>query len=197
MSEIPEPNIIECDPDKLFLEIFTNYPKDYCTQKIISRDIELEETFEILLDLYGEALANVNILLYFLDKLDDPHGDFKIDYCDVKDSDLLIPEVWFKSFGYSITITEINEEIIDQINPYCSIMFKDNPLDTGFFYMRNMDNKYHFVKKKNYQTKNDIKNIKALLTIPTKNYNTKTYSIGFIDLSLGLNRHNSIDVYHD
>lgn len=182
MSELLEPRVINCDPDKLFLEIFTNYPKDPCTQKIISQDVGLEETFEILLDLYGEALVNTNILLYFLNKLDDPYQDFKIDYYNIKESDLYIPEVWFKSFGYSMLITEVDEDLISELNPYCSIMFKDNPLDVGFFYMKKLTGAYHFVKKQNYKNKDKLVKIKAILTIPTKNYNTKTYSISFTAL---------------
>jgi hypothetical protein len=181
MSELLEPKVIDCDPDKLFLEIFTNYPKDPCTYQIVSQDIKLEERFEILLDLYGEALMNKNILLYFLNKIDDPYQDLKIDYHNITETDLLIPELWFKSFGYCILITELHEDMIHEINPYCSIMFKDNPLDSGFFYMKKISNNYHFVKKQNYKNKDNLKKIKAILTLPTKKFNTKTYSISFTD----------------
>lgn len=182
MEKIDESKIINCDPDKLFLEIFTNYPQNAHTYKIISNDVKLEETFEILIDLYGESLMNMNILLFFLGKTTDPHQPFIIDYYDIKEEDLLIPEIWFKSVGYSLLITRISEEIINELNPYCSIIFKDNPLDIGYFYMRNIPNKYHFIKKQNYKNKNELKQIKAILTVPTKKYNTEYYSISFTPL---------------
>ncbi|AYV80961.1 MAG: hypothetical protein Harvfovirus11_23 [Harvfovirus sp.] len=187
MSEFdPHPDISNAEsksPEQLAAEIFSTTPQNPCSICILPYSPDQENdaisfNFEILLTIYLEGFMNILDVIKQSHLSQNPKDSEKkpyeienLIYTQITMEDLKFPEPWFKSFGYTIELTEYTK-----IKPgsYCKILLSFDPKDRINFLMKDIKTRYHFILNKTYKPTNDITKIYALLS-----KNNKFFKISF------------------
>ena len=89
--------------------------------------------------------------------------------------DLLFPNPWFKSFGYSINLnvynvygtnSETDKKEVNKLKSrsYCKIMLSFDDKDKLMFIMKNITNRYHFILNAGYKKTNKLEEIYTVLS---------------------------------
>lgn len=174
-------------PEEIAKMLFSNKPDDPCSRCIIPYSEGAEEiqtvdkvsfNFEILLTIYLEGLMNIMDVIKQNNEL---VADMDI-YNNLSMSDLKFPDPWFKSFGYSISVTEYGadrrREFNNKIKPfsYCRIILSFDPKDRTVFIMKNITKKYHFLLSSNYRPTNVMEDMYAVLTKNDVSYVIKFFN---------------------
>ena len=187
----------QMSPEELAKMIFAQTPGDPCSKCILPcSDGEMDNDtvsfcFEILLTIYLEGLMYILDIIKSSHSIGDNKKDYEIEnevYKTVKLDDLQFPDPWFKSFGYSINIEEINissnnlkKDYNNRIKPnsYCRILLSFDPNDRLQFVLKSIENKYHFILNSSYKKTNKLESIYALLS-----KDDKFYKISFKEFKL-------------
>lgn len=162
------------DLDEFFVKLFSEQPTDPNTKKLLSyTDTDNNQdqatfTFEILLQLYIEAILNIDLLKEVMNK----HNDF-----NSKMECLEYPQKWFNSIGYLVRLVEfdVDDMFVKPTDHYCKVILKDNPEDAPFFVIRQILKPYHCLLNGAYVPK-PLHNIKAIMY---DERNKKMYQIKF------------------
>lgn len=191
------------DLDDLIAKIFSEKPKDKNTIQILPliqddntniqnySDLDSCITiFEILLNIYLEALCHGNKLEHILNST---HNNFDNYYNSIFENSydninlnnidkhfLNLPLLWFNSIGFNIIIDEYNinlDEIPD--NQYCRVILKINPADYNYFIYNNIDKPYHFFINGNFNSELFNYNFSDLYCLFKNPVNKKVYKISF------------------
>lgn len=182
----------EFTPEDLANYLFYELPAEPCSLKLLpySHDMDKDAAsflFEMLITIYMEGMMEGKRLYKMLQTKTSSvpeDDDKKIDVLNLTIENLYLCEQWIKSLGFMIYIEENNEdEYVQTAHDYCKILLRDNPNDTGFFYMKNIKKPYHFVLCAKYKPTDKIENIRALFYKPKKrnddNDKNKVYAIKF------------------
>jgi hypothetical protein len=169
--------------EEIFSTVFFTPPTSYCTKQILpfSNDNESDTAsfnFEILISLFMESMMNLETLLTVLcnNEPSEQDPDKVLDVYGIKEEYLEVPQPWFNSFGFYLKIhcDEVNTETFTKpTDHYCKVLLRDNPSDTGYFYLRKINKPFTFVLNADYVKTPNIDNIKAIFYKPKKDQNDK------------------------
>lgn len=171
-------------PEQLAEQLFRKKPGDSCTLCILpyseNQDNDAASfNFEILLTIYLEGLMNIfdvikqNYISQSLkdtSKTRDDELEYKLFKNHITIDDLKFPDPWFKSFGYTINITEYGPENEREFNKkikplsYCRVLFSFDRKDKIQFLMKGISKKYTFILNGSYKPINDLEKIYATLS---------------------------------
>lgn len=182
-------------PEELAIHLFNKQPGNPCSICILpyseSYDSDAASfNFEILLTIYMEGLMNIldvtkqdslseNIKNIKDIKYKDDHEHEYAIYKNITIEDLKFPEPWFKSFGYTINVSEYNSEtklerreINNHLKPlsYCRTLLSFDPKDKMHFLMKGITKRYTFILSGSYTPTNLIEKIYTLLSKDDKFY---------------------------
>ncbi|AYV75761.1 MAG: hypothetical protein Terrestrivirus3_30 [Terrestrivirus sp.] len=192
MDGLINPELGEMSPEELAKMIFAQKPSDPCSKQILPSSPENGQMdndmvtfcFEILLTVYLEGLMYILEMIknntYDMETTDkkDYEMDYEV-YKTVTHDDLRFPDPWFKSFGYSINVEEVDissknlqREYNNKIKPnsYCRTMLSFDPNDRLQFVLKGIQNKYHFILNGTYKQTNKIESVYTLLSKDNKIY---------------------------
>lgn len=171
-------------PAELAQKIFSELPKDPGSLCILpysqSFDNDLASfNFEILLTVYLEGLMNIMDVIKKNNQENANQNEELLErriYSNINIDDLMFPDPWFKSFGYTINVTEYSKDMYRQFNnkikpfSYCRILLSFDLKDKLHFLMKGITTKYTFVLCANYKPCDKIEQIYAVLNNGDKNY---------------------------
>ena len=218
MSNYEDPNdfynnLPENELEILVAKLYSNPPQDMCQNRIVPvthnkddlRDGFLVFIFEMLIEFYLEGLCHYEKLKLFLDKNIEFDNDLlnklilnnlydEINYKNINEEFLKLPEEWFKSIGFFISVLEEDYDYYLELskdkeifknsifyNHYCKIVLKANPQDESLFIYKKINKPYHFLINGEFQNNkiNKIDDIHTILII-----NKKVYKISFLEIKL-------------
>lgn len=195
MSEDTFENIDNAEsgsPEQIAKQLYSKKPGDSCSICLLPYSESLDNdaasfNFEILLTIYFEGFMNILdvIKLNYLSEnmIDNNIKDFEIDnklYKNTTIDDLKSPEPWFRSFGYTIIITEYGpeskREFNNKIKPlsYCRALLSFDPKDRLQFLIKGIPSRYTFILNGSYKPTSDLEKIYAILS-----KNDNYYKISF------------------
>jgi len=172
-------------PEDMAKFLFNQPPKDPCSICLLeySEKYENDETslnFEILITIYMEGLMSL-LDVITADQKANNKNSYEVEYEACKKmtiDDLMAPNPWFISFGYSIQIDEIKSDKKSErkfknlIKPlaYCRALFSFDPLDRLHFLTKGINKRYTFLMSPSYKPTNKIEEIYATISFNDKNY---------------------------
>lgn len=188
MSELDYDNAQSVSPEQLAKQLFSKKAADPCSICILpyseSHDNDAGSfNFEILLTIYLEGFMNILDVIKGNHLSQNPSDknkkDYEIEYQVYKNitvDDLKFPEPWFRSFGYTINVTEYGpgskREFNNKIKPlsYCRTLLLFDPKDRLHFFMKGIAAKYTFILSGSYQPTGNLENIYTILSKGDKFY---------------------------
>lgn len=184
----------EVDIENLVELIFSKPPQKPSSVYLLP-DIDESETdsasyiFELFVDIYIEAVIDGVRLFSMLQSgkaIQKKHVD-KIDIYNIKEEHLLLPNPWFKSFGYVVKVSEYPSEEFNELHRqkliphlYYKLLLKDNPVDNEYFIKKKINRIYHFVKNIDYVQTNVLEDISMLIVKPKDPNNANDISKCFL-----------------
>jgi hypothetical protein len=182
-------------PEDLARQLFSSKPGDPCSKQILTYSETSDNDassfiFEILLTIYLEGLMNILDVIkqQYLEEntAGTGRGDYELEnkvYKGVTVDDLMFPEPWFKSFGFTVSIVEYDtankramKDLNNNIKPlsYCRTLLSFDPKDRVHFLMKGIDKRYTFILNSSYKPTSDLEKIYAIL-----NKDDKFYKVSF------------------
>ncbi len=170
----------EVTTEKLIDHILSNPPQTSCSIGLLPEfdDNEPDATsciFELLVDIYIEAIIDGERLYKMLEtnRAIERRPVTKVDIYNIKKEYLEIPIPWFKSFGFTITVSEYESSDFNKMHAlkliphlYYKLLLRDNPNDNGYFVKKNINRPYHFIKNADYVNTNKIEDMSLLIVKP-------------------------------
>jgi len=172
----------EVTPEKLVEIIFSKPPQKPFSIGLLPQSLDedhesISGIFEVLVDIYTNAVIDGKRLYEILmtNKSIKKTTEDKIDVYNILKEHLEIPEKWFRSFGYTIEVSEYTTEEFDQLHSrkliphlYYKLLLRDNPNDSNYFVMKNINRPYHYVKNIDYIEAVNISDMSMLIVRPKK-----------------------------
>lgn len=131
---------------------------------------ETSYIFEMLVDIYMESVIDGKRLSQMLQtqkailKEDVEH----IDINDISKEVLELPELWFRSFGFTICVNEHSRDVMNAIindlpNVYYRVILRDDPTDAYYFKEHDLDKPYWYKRIAGYQQTNKLDDISIMI----------------------------------
>lgn len=164
----------------LYKNTFYSKPEPYdSTTALLFNDNE--ECFQVLLNLYMEAMMDYERLISILTGTIQPLIKTPLDLNNINISTLELPTRWFVQLGYNLHISKYDSIDDYPFENYCEILLKANPADYSYFEYKQIDKDFHFILNGDVDpnTFNSISDYKAILL-----YKKSLYNIYFTKLSI-------------
>lgn len=175
-----------CDYELLTEIIFSEYPNEQNKYDIThyASDSTEEDKFEILLNLYMNAILKSDILCQILttkQSIEINQSRVPIDLSQINLESLNLPNIWFLNMGYTLIINQIEKGMIeyDSSNYYCRVLLKCDDTNIQYFNKNNIQTPYFFILNAKFTIGYLLNKIKAIFIRPTDN---QYFSISFSPL---------------
>ncbi len=181
-------DITEMSPKGIAKFLFSDDPKDINSFNILPYSQRYDNdaasfNFEILVTIYLEAFMHI----IDIKKSHENESEYLL-YENMSLDDLMFPNEWFKSMGYSLHVKEYmldnsqtNLQFVNNVArfAYCRIILSFDKRDMLAFIERNISERYHFILNKTYKKTDKIEEIYAIV-----NKENKAYKISFQELKI-------------